>query len=120
MNLTVEILLSSLITALPQIAIGTVGLMLIHTRLKRLHPRAYLYGTLGLALLLVNGLWSALTRTYIQAAFAAQNEHPVALANKTTMANLAGFVVLTGSLIFILVAVLADRGSARTSRDAVS
>jgi hypothetical protein len=118
MKSIVEIILSSLISGLPHIAIGTVGLILIHTRLKRPHPRAYRYGTFGLALLLANGLWGVLSRTYVQAAFAAQTQHPVALANKITIANLAGFVILTGSLIFVLAAVLADRDSAKSSRGA--
>jgi hypothetical protein len=118
MNIVVEIFLSNLITGLPQIGIASVGLILIQTRLKGFHPRAYRYGTIGLALLLVNGLWGVLSRTYIQAASVAQTQHPVALANKITMVNLVGFVVLTGSLILILVAVLADRDSAKSSRGA--
>ena len=112
MTSTVEIFLSFLITSLPTIAIATVGLVLVHTRLRRSHPRAYRCGTAGLALLLVNGLGAVVAQTYIQAARAAQTQHPLALASKITMVGVAGFVVTTAALVLILVAVLADRGTA--------
>ncbi len=110
--------LPHLFEQLPGIVIGTAGLILIHTRWKRAHPRAHLYGSIGLALLLVNGLWRALSRTYIHAAYDAQTLTTVALVNKSTMANLTGFVVFTASLVFILVAILADRDSVKSSRGA--
>jgi hypothetical protein len=117
MSQVVEAFLSSLIVGLPQIVIATVGLMLVHTRLKRLHPRAYLFGNIGLVLLLVNALWSAVSRAYIQA-YIAQVQDRLAFASKLTLANLAGFVILIASLAFILAATLADRDPARGSRGA--
>lgn len=117
MSQMIEIILSLLITTLPQIIIATVGLILVHNRLKRLHPRAYLHGSIGLALLLVNALWRVLSQAYFQAHIA-QGQDRLALTNMLTMANLAGFVVLMGSWVFILVALLADRDLAESSRGA--
>ena len=114
MSQMMAMIFSLLITTLPQIIIAVVGLTLIHTRLKRLHPRAYLYGNIGLVLLLVNALWRVLSQAYIQAHIA-QGQDRLALASMMTMANLAGFVVLTGSWIFVLVALLADRDLSKGS-----
>lgn len=111
-----EILVTSLVSALPQIAIAIVGLILVHTRLKDYHRRAYLYGTIGLALMLVNGLWGALARTYTLTD-AAQSLHPVALANKLSMANLISFVLLSASLVLLLAGLLADRDSVKGPGD---
>lgn len=99
-------ILASLVGASPQILIGAIGLVLIRSRLKRTFPKANLYGTVGLSLLLLSGLWSAVTRVYIQSNV---SRHPVELANVITAANLVGFLILSASLVFLLVAVLADR-----------
>lgn len=115
MPTTLELFFSNLITGLPQIAIGAVGLLLVHTRLRRSHPKAYLYGTIGMTLLLANGLLGVLSRTYIQSAIA-QAQHPISLANKTSMVSAAGYLISVISLVFILMALVADRGSEQNSR----
>jgi hypothetical protein len=97
------------------IAIAIVGLVLAHTRLKRLHPKAYIYGTVGLALLLANGFLGVATVAVIQAN-ARDFGNGAAVANILTKFNLASFIVLTSSLVLILVALLADRRSAENSR----
>jgi hypothetical protein len=111
-----EILLTSLVSALPQIAIAIVGLILVHTRLREFHQRAYLYGTTGLALMLLNGLWGALARTYALTN-AAQSLHPVELANKLSMVGLISYVLLSASLVLLLAALLADRDSIKGPGD---
>ena len=114
MTSILEVMLSSLIWSLPQIAIATVGLVLVHIKLKRSHPRTYLYGTLGFGLLLANGLLGMGVRAFIQ--INARNyENGAALANKLILANQVGFVALNVSLVLILVALLADRNSAKGS-----
>ena len=115
MNSILDVLLASLIPHMPQIAIAIVGLVLIHTRLKRLHPRAYIYGTVGLVLLLGNGLLGVATRAYIQANVRNFESGP-AIASMLTKLNLASFVVLTLSLALILVALLADRSPVENPR----
>lgn len=115
MTLILEVILASLISNVPEIAIATVGLVLVHTKLKRLHPRAYFYGTLGFVLLLAHGLLGVAIRAYLLA-YATNYENGAALANKLTMVNLVGFVVLAVSLVLILVALLADRTSATSPR----
>jgi len=117
MSQTVQIFLSFLVSQLPQIAIATVGLILVRTKLRGPHPNAYLYGTIGFALLLVASLWTVLSRTYIQASVTLAQDR-LAFANRITMTNLAGFVVLTVSIVFIAVAVFADRDVAKSSRGA--
>jgi hypothetical protein len=112
-----DVLLFSLVSNLPQIAIAIVGLVLVKTRLKGFHPRAYLYGTAGLALLLANGLLGAATRAYIHAN-AGNYGDASTLANRVTMANVVSFVVLAVSLVLILVALLADRSTASNSHSA--
>lgn len=115
MNQIVAILLSSLFTALPHIVIAIVGLVLIQTRLKQVHPRAYLYGALGLTLLLANGLLGVGARVYFQVYVRDAPRGPD-LANILTVFNLASFVVLTASLVLILMAILADRSPETNSR----
>jgi hypothetical protein len=115
MNSILEVVLSSLISSLPQIAIATVGLVLVHNRLRQSHPRAYLHGTLGMALLLANGLLGVAVRAYIQAN-AGQLHESAAWVNRLTMANLVSFVVLAASLVLILIALVADRNPDRSSR----
>src|SRR5262245_41896248 len=117
MSQMVEVILSSLIAGLPQIVIAGVGLVLVRTRLKRAHTRAYLYGNIVLAFLLVKSLWSVFTRAYIHAHIA-QAQDRVDFANKLTMANLAAFVILMASLAFILAAILADRDQTKNPRGA--
>jgi hypothetical protein len=114
MNSTLEILLASLLSSLPQAGIAIVGLVLIHTRLRRLHLRAHLYGTIGLALLLANALLGVAIRAYIP--YAQQSYEPVVFANMLSIANLISFVVLSASLVLILVALLAARDPAKSSR----
>ena len=117
MSQMIAITLSLLIGTLPQIIVATVGLILVHAKLKQLHPRAYFYGNIGLALLLLNALWRVLSQAYLQAHIV-QGQDRLALTNMLTMANLAGFVVQIGSSVFILVALLADRDLAKSSRGA--
>jgi hypothetical protein len=114
MNSMFEVLLGSLISSLPQVAIATVGLVLIHLRLRRLHPGAHLYGTIGFALLLANGLLGVAIRAYVT--YAKDSYDPVALAKMFTTTNLVSFVVLSVSLVLILVALLADRDPPKSSR----
>jgi hypothetical protein len=114
MNSLLEILLASFISSLPQIGIAIVGLVLIHTRLRRLHPRAHLFGTIGFALLLANALLGVAIRAYVP--YAKHSYDPIAFANMLTTTNLISFVVLSASLVLILVALLADRDSAKSSR----
>jgi F0F1-type ATP synthase membrane subunit c/vacuolar-type H+-ATPase subunit K len=64
---------------------------------------------LGMGLLLVAVLWGALSQGYILAARIDGVAYPPALASKTTMANLVGSVFYYASLVFILLAILADR-----------
>jgi hypothetical protein len=117
MSQTVEVFLSSLVVGLPQIIIAVVGLVLVHTKLKELHQRAYLYGNIGLGLLLVYALWSASIRVYIQTNMA-QAQDRLAVINNFSIANLAGFVILIASLGFMLVAMLADRNPSKSPRGA--
>ncbi len=114
MNSTFEILLGALIVNLPQIATAAVGLVLIHTRLRRLHARAHLYGSIGFALLLANGLLGVAIRASIP--YARQSYEPAAFAKALTVTNLVSLVVFSASLILILVALLADRKPAENSR----
>jgi hypothetical protein len=113
----VETFFSFLISMSPQILVATVGLILVHTRLKRRHPRAYRYGTIGLALLLVHLLLSTLSTTYVRATLAQGQAGPAAV-NTFTMTNVAAYVALVASWIFILVALLADRDLAKGSSGA--
>jgi len=115
MTSTIEIFFSNLIGGLPQIAVAAVGLILIQTRLKRVHPRAYRYGSIGFVLLLASAIWGVFGRTYFLAASAAEPLNRVALANSITMVGLVGSIGLIAALIFILVAVLADRDAASSS-----
>ena len=115
MNETIVVALSLLIGTLPQIIIATVGLIFVHTRLKGLHPKAYLYGNIGLALMLVNALWRIVSQTYFQVQIA-QGQDRMAITNMLTMANLAGSVVLIGSWVFIVLALLADRELPKSPR----
>ncbi len=115
MNSILEVLIVSLISHLPQIAIGIVGLVLVHTRLKRFHPKAYFYGTMGLTLLLANGLLGVATRAYIRAN-SGNFDNGADMVNMLTKVNLVSFVVLASSVVLILVALLADRGSAENLR----
>lgn len=115
MNSILDVVLVPIASSLPQIAIAIVGLILIHTRLKPFYRRAYVHGTMGLSLLLANGLLGVATRAYIQAN-ARNHDNAVAMANTVTMANFVGVVVLTAALLFILVALLADRSPDKGSR----
>ena len=117
MSQMVEMIPRLLVAALPQMIFATVGLILVHARLRRLHPRAHLHGTIGLALLLLNAIWGVLSQAYFQARIA-QGQDGLALMNMLPVANLAGLLVMIGSWVFILVALLADRDSARASRGA--
>src|SRR5688572_1031365 len=114
MNSMFEIILTALISSLPQAAIATVGLVLIHTKLRRLHPRAHLYGIIGFALLLANGLIGGAFRAYMP--YARRSYEPLVFANMITKINLVSFVILSASLVLILVALLADRDPAKSSR----
>jgi hypothetical protein len=69
---------------------------------------------IGLALMLVTAFWGVLSQTYIQAARADQTQDVLALTNMMTKANVAGTLVFYASLVLILVAILADRESARS------
>lgn len=109
-----EIIMISLVTSLPQIAIATVGLVFVHTRLRRFYPRAHFYGTVGLALLLAHGLLVAAFRGYVP--YFRQSYDPVAFANLLTKYNLISYVVFSASFVFTLVALLADRSPAKNSR----
>jgi hypothetical protein len=110
-----DVLVSSLVSSLPQIAIAIVGLVLIQTRLKRGHPRAYFYGNIGLVLLLAHGLLGVSTRAYIHVN-ARNYGNATDFANTLTIANFVGFIVLSLALILILAALVADRSSADSSR----
>jgi hypothetical protein len=115
MSQTVEIFLSHLLSQLPQLAIATAGLAFVQTRLKGRHPRANLHGNIGFGLLLLASLWTVLSRSYIQVT-AAQAKDPILFSSQLTKANMASFVALTVSLVFIAVAVFADRGETRNLR----
>jgi hypothetical protein len=110
-------ILSILIATLPQIIIAMVGLVLVHTRLRGLHPKAYLYGSIGLALMLVNALWRIAGQAYFQAQID-QGQDRLALTPLLAITNLAGTVILIGSSVFILLALLADRDLPGGSRSA--
>ncbi len=114
MSSMLEILLSSLIPNLPQIGIATVGLVLIHARLRRIHPRAYIYGAIGFGLVLANGLLGVAFRVYIP--YARRAYEPAVFAKMLAATNLVSLVVFWASLVLILVALFADRDSARSSR----
>jgi hypothetical protein len=107
MNSTSAALLAALIYNLPQIATAAIGLVLIHTKLRRLHPRAHLYGGIGFALLLASGLLSVATRVAIP--YVRQSYEPAAFAKALAITSLVGLVAFSASLILILVALLADR-----------
>ena len=115
MSQTVEIFLSHILSQLPQLAIATAGLAFVQTRLKGRHPRANLHGNIGFGLLLLTSIWTVLSRTYIQA-FAGQSKDPILFSSQLTKANLGSFVALTVSLVFIAIAVFADRGESRNLR----
>jgi ABC-type uncharacterized transport system permease subunit len=115
MSQMVELSFSFLISQLPNIIIAIVGLTLAHSRLKKMLPRAYLYGNIGFALLLMHSIWIVLGQAYIQAS-AAQAQDRIAYLNNFTIINLASYIVLTGAIVFIAIAVLADRNTPKSSR----
>lgn len=117
MDQMIAIILSILVTTLPQIIVATVGLVLVRSRLKGFHPRAYFYGNIGLALLLANSLSRVLGQAYFQTQIA-QGQDRMAVTTVLSIANFVGFVLFTASLVFILVALLADRESGNGSRSA--
>jgi hypothetical protein len=116
MNSMASLIFSNLVTASPQLVIAVVGLILVHKRLKGVHSKAYFHGNVGLVLLLMNGLWRALTQTYIQSARLAQERHPIELANMTSFFSVVGFAIFTATLIFMLAAIIADREPGKNSR----
>jgi hypothetical protein len=113
-----SLIFSNIVTASPQLVIAVVGLILVHKRLKGLNPKAYFHGNVGLALLLMNGLWRVLTQTYIQSAQLAQERHPIELANMISLFSVVGFAISTATLVFMLAAIVADREPGKNSREA--
>ena len=114
MNSMLAILPAALILNLPQIAIAAVGLVLIHIKLKRPHPRVHLYGTIGLAFLLAHGLLGVAIS--LSMPYARRSYEPAAFAKWITVTNLASLGVLSASLVLLLVALLADREAAKSLR----
>lgn len=114
MSSVLEILLISLIPNLPQIGIATAGLVVIHTRLRRTHPRAHLYGTIGFALVLANALLGVAFRAYIP--YARSWYGPTVFAKMLTITNIVNLVVVGASLVLILIALISDRDSAKSGR----
>lgn len=103
----IENFLAYLIPQAPQIVIGVIGLVLIQTRLKRSHPRAHLHATIGLTLLVVEGIIAALVLAILMSEYSPTDR--VAFANKLSTVNLAAYVVTAAALAFLLAALLANR-----------
>lgn len=103
----IENFLAYLIPQAPQIVIGVIGLVLIQTRLKRSHPRAHLHATIGLALLVVEGILAALAVAILTSEYSPRDG--AVFANKLSRINLAGYVVTAAALSFLLAALLANR-----------
>lgn len=101
---------------LPQIAIAAVGLILVHNRLKGPHPRAFLYGSIGLGLLLAEAVLGASLLAYIQGSIA-QAPDRIAATNRYSILNASAFVIRMAALALMVAAIVADRGATRSSRN---
>lgn len=110
MSSTIQDFLAAFSGSLPQVVFAIVGLVLIRSRLRPSHPKACHHGTIGMTLILVNALWGALGRTWVLVVFAGETQDRMAVTNKLTVVGLVSFVLFSAALVFILVAILADRG----------
>jgi hypothetical protein len=117
MNHTVVLVSGLLIAALPRAAIAITGLILLRSRLRTSHPRAYRFGSLGFGALLLGAIWSALVSAHAQL-YAAQVADKVAYASMLTMANVFGYLLQIAAWALILAAILADRGASEGTRNA--
>jgi hypothetical protein len=118
MSQPVIVFAMALLTSLPIVAIGVVGVVLSRSRLGQSQARARRLATAGFSLTALQALVGPTIRTYAAIQHVEINDQ-LAFARILTITNAAGYVLLLASLVLLLLAVLADREPTGSSRGAI-